>query len=209
LELRPKRFWTPRYIRDRLLVAYDQRRHPTYPWWPRHATRLLDELLRPTDRVLEWGSGRSTVWLRERVHTVRSIEHDPMWFHRVRSQLAAQNAEPDAVHLRDVVPQHNPIDSPYVRAIDEFDDGELSVCIVDGEHRGACALVATAKLASGGLLVVDDAHWFIDHPTRSPGSRHGRGHVAGEWTDFLRLVDSWRSLWATDGVTDTAIWLKP
>jgi predicted O-methyltransferase YrrM len=209
LDLRPKRFWTPRYIRDRLLVAYDQRLHPTLPWWPRHAIRLLDDLLRPTDHVLEWGSGRSTVWLDERVSRVRSIEHDPTWFKRVRDQLAAQNADLEAVQLRHVAPKRNPLDSPYVRAIDEFDDGELSVCIVDGEHRAACALAAAPKLAPGGLLVVDDAHWFIDHPTRSPRSRHGKGHASEGWTEFLRHVGPWRSLWASDGVTDTAIWLKP
>ncbi len=93
--------------------------------------------------------------------------------------------------------------------IDGFDAGALDVCIVDGVHRGKCALAAVSKLASGGLLVVDDIHWFLDHPTGAPHSRRGKGPADGDWRRFAELVDGWRCVWTTDGVTDTAIWIKP
>ena len=208
MKLRPKSFWTPRYVFDRLRLAYDQRRHPDRPWWPREARRVIDGLLQPTDRVLEWGSGRSTVWLSGRVKSVRSIEHDSEWFERVRVQLADLGTNKASIELRSADADGSPAESPYVRAIHEFDAGEFTVCVVDGEHRGHCAISATEKLASGGLLICDDASWFIDHPTRSPHARQGKGHL-GEWAQLVEKTATWRRIWTTDGVTDTAIFLKP
>jgi predicted O-methyltransferase YrrM len=209
LQLRPKSFWTPRYIRDRLALAYHQKRFPEAPWWPRGAIAHLDALLRSTDTCLEWGSGRSTAWLSSRTRRVHSIEHDREWFDRVRGQLAAQGVDAGSVRLLETEPRQRPESSPYVRAIDDFGDGEVDVCIVDGEHRGKCALAAAPKLASGGLLVVDDIHWFLDHPTLAPHSRRGKGPADDDWRRFGELVQAWRCVWTTDGVTDTAIWIKP
>jgi predicted O-methyltransferase YrrM len=209
LQLRPKSFWTPRYVYDRLLLAYHQQRHPDAPWWPKDAIAHLGELLRSTDTCLEWGSGRSTVWLSRRTRQVHSIEHDRTWFDRVRGQLLAGGVDEHAVRLLETGPADRPETSPYVRVIDGFRDGEVDVCIVDGVHRGKCALAAVPKLASGGLLVVDDIHWFLDHPTLAPHSRRGKGPVDGDWASFSELVGSWRCVWTSDGVTDTAIWIKP
>jgi predicted O-methyltransferase YrrM len=209
LQLRPKSFWTPRYIRDRLALAYHQRRSPEAPWWPMDAVAHLDGLLLSTDTCLEWGSGRSTVWLSSRTRRVYSIEHDREWFARVRTLLAAKGVDADSVRLLDAGPEPHADSSPYVRAIDELGDGAVDVCIVDGEQRDDCALAAIPKLTSGGLLLVDDIHWFLDHPTFAPHSRRGRGPANEKWRRFGELVADWRCVWTTDGVTDTAIWIKP
>lgn len=208
MQFRPQPFWTPRYIRDRLALARHQRAEPNAPWWPREAIRQMDHLLRPTDVCLEWGSGRSTIWLSARCKAVHSIEHDPEWLERVRGILAAEGQDPDAVQLLDDNPKDHPEQSPYVRAIDRFEDGVVNVAIVDGAHRGKCALAAVPKLAAGGLLLVDDIHWFLDHPTGAPHSRVGKGPADDDWRRFSQLVSDWRCVWTTDGVTDTAIWIK-
>jgi predicted O-methyltransferase YrrM len=209
LQFRHKPFWTPRYIRDRLRLAYHQKRFPTAPWWPEEAIRQFGELLQPTDTCLEWGSGRSTAWLAARTRKVHSIEHDREWFDRVREQLGAQGVDTDSIVLLDTGPRDAPETSPYVRVIDGFADGEITVCIVDGEHRGKCALAAVPKLAPGGLLLVDDIHWFLDHPTSAPHARSGRGPADEDWRRFGELIAGWRRVWTTDGVTDTAIFIKP
>jgi predicted O-methyltransferase YrrM len=209
LQFRPKSFWTPRYIGDRLALAYDQRRSSDAPWWPKDARRHMGDMLRPTDTCLEWGSGRSTVWLSARTHSVHSIEHDREWYARVRGDLAAKGVSPDAVQLLEANSPNGPENSPYVRAVDQFSEAELDVCIVDGEHRGKCALAAVPALAPGGLLLVDDIHWFLDHPTYAPHARQGKGPRDDDWRQFGELVADWRCVWTTDGVTDTAIWIKP
>jgi predicted O-methyltransferase YrrM len=210
MDFRPKPHWTPRYIRDRLTLHYHQTREPELPWWPQEAIKHLSGLLRSSDTCLEWGSGRSTVWLAARTAKVHSIEHDLEWFDRVREGLSAGGADVSAIELLDAgtvtVP---PEQTPYVRVVDRFGDDELTVCIVDGEHREQCALAAVPKLARGGLLLVDDAHWFLDRPTHSPHSRTGKGPFSDGWRQFETLVSGWRCVWTTDGVTDTAIWIKP
>jgi len=45
----------------------------------------------------------------------------------------------------------------YAGAIDEFPDGHFDLIVVDGRARPACLAHARGKLASGGLLVVDNA----------------------------------------------------
>ena len=209
MQLRPKRSWTPRYIRDRLLIEYYMRRHPDEPWWTRYANRHLEGLLRSSDTCLEWGSGRSTVWLASRVGQLRSVEHDPDWYERVRALLAERGGDLNSVQLLDAASDNGPHTTPYVRVIDEFAEGELDVCIVDGEHRAACAVAAVPKLTAGGLLVVDDVNWFLDHPTHAPRSRFGKGPLDDGWRQFESLVADWRCVWTTDGTIDTAIWIKP
>jgi hypothetical protein len=44
---------------------------------------VIAELLKPSDAVLEFGSGGSTYWLAERVSEVHSIEHHQMWASKV------------------------------------------------------------------------------------------------------------------------------
>lgn len=176
---------------------------------PKQAVELLADLLKRTDRCLEWGSGESTAWLSQRTRSVVSIEHDPTWFERVQGRLRAQGLDPGSVRLLGSHPAQHPANSPYVRVVDDFGDGELDVCVVDGEHRSACALAAIPKLASGGLLVVDDAQGFLDHRSSSPYPRQGRGPVDADWEHFDNLVRGWRLIWVGDGFSDAAIWIKP
>jgi predicted O-methyltransferase YrrM len=93
--------------------------------------------------------------------------------------------------------------------IDEIPAGDLDVCFIDGEHRGACANEVVPKLRSGGMLIIDDAHGVLDHPTTSPHSRYGRGPAAPDWVSLLESVAGWRMIWTSDGFSDCAIWFKP
>lgn len=64
-------------------------------------------------------------------------------------------------------------------------------------------------MASGGLLIVDDAQPVVDHPTASPHSRAGHGPANPEWASCGGMVCDWRLIWTSDGFSDTAIWIKP
>ena len=69
--------------------------------------------------------------------------------------------------------------------------------------------VRTLLLAAGGVIVLDNANWYIDWPTRTPGSRYRRGPANEHWREFQRMVEGWRFTWTSDGVSDAAIWVKP
>lgn len=59
------------------------------PWFTYAAIELLPQLLRPSDRVFEYGAGHSTLWWQARVAQLASVEHDAAWCERLRPRLAA------------------------------------------------------------------------------------------------------------------------
>jgi precorrin-6B methylase 2 len=139
------------------LLAFD------VPWWTFEAVDRVEAFLatRPASRAFEWGSGASTVWLGRRCGTVISVEHDPAWADRMRSAL------PGNARLRLVepvpglaVPSAKPgfagLDfTDYVATIDDV-AGPLDVIVIDGRAREACLDRAVERLASGGLIVLDN-----------------------------------------------------
>lgn len=140
------------------------------PWWTFEAADEVAAFLaeRPGARVLEWGSGASTVWLSQRAGAVTSIEHDPRWAARTARALAARDA--DNVELRVVEPTRLvppggvPSAKPgyagldferYADAVDAV-PGELDLVVIDGRAREACLARAIDRLADGGLIVFDN-----------------------------------------------------
>jgi predicted O-methyltransferase YrrM len=202
-------FWPPRHAFDRFLAELYRRRNLDEPWLTRDAIRILTDLLKSDDRILEWGAGTSTAWLAARAGRVLSIEHDPSWFQRVSADLTRAGLRNSEVRLLSNQPANEPSASPYVRVVDDFREGELGLTFVDGEHRSACALAVLPRLASGGVLVLDDAHNYLDHPSPSPHSRTGQGPLDSEWAKFATAVEDWRFIWTSDGFSDTALYLKP
>ncbi len=53
---------------------------------------LLERNLKPGDRVWEWGSGSSTLWLSKRVRSVTSVEHQRTWAEKVLTDLDGSGA---------------------------------------------------------------------------------------------------------------------
>lgn len=195
--MRSFRHWTPRYIVDRVGVSFFQYRNPDAPWLTPDAIAILDSWLRPTDRGVEWGSGRSTRWFGNRVASLLSIEHDAEWYARVTRTL------PPSVDYRMLDGQG------YVDAGRELADSSLDFALVDGQthFRDACALLAIAKLRPGGMLIIDNANWFIPHETRSPASV--KSPPTDAWEEIGRTLLDWRCIWTSNGVTDTGLWFKP
>lgn len=139
------------------------------PWWTFEASDEVDRFLadRPGARVLEWGSGASTVWLARRCRRVDSIEHDVAWAESMRRVL------PDNVVLH-VVP---PVDArtrltrdvvgSAKRGFEGLDfaayvaqarriPGDFDLIVIDGRAREACLRAALGRLAPGGTVVLDN-----------------------------------------------------
>jgi len=200
--------WTPRYIYNRIRWGIYQRRNPDKPWLAPRAIELLSTMLVPSDVGLEWGSGRSTCWFAGRMKHLTSIEDNPQWHQRV-SRMIAERGLSNVTYRLLPPPGESPAESQYVHACDEFSDETLGFALVDGSSREHCALNVIPKIAPGGLLVIDNINWFLDHPTHSPASRAGKGPLNAAWAEVTHKLAPWRMIWATSGVTDTAIWIRP
>lgn len=155
----------------RALVAWD------VPWWTFDSADRTAAFLagRPGARVLEWGSGASTLWLAARAGSVTAIEHDAAWAAQVRELLAEAGAGAGGraeVDLRVVTPRPVPAGevaavpsakagfagldfAAYVAEVDAV-EGDFDLVVVDGRAREACLERAVRRLAPGGLVVVDN-----------------------------------------------------
>lgn len=134
------------------------------PWWTFAAVDRVEEFLaeRPDARVLEWGSGVSTVWLAGRTGQVVSVEHDAEWAESMKPHL------PSNVTLKLVEPvaSATPVvgsQKPGFEGLDFADyvaagstHGRADLVVVDGRAREACLPVALDALAADGLVVLDN-----------------------------------------------------
>jgi methyltransferase family protein len=133
------------------------------PWFTYPAIEALNNWDLSDKRVVEYGSGFSTLFWASRAKEVVSVEHDRAWYEMI-SKLA-----PDNVRLI-LAPidkeESNP--SPEVRA--QFDayagaiDGQFNIIVVDGYARSRvryqCAQRALPHLDSNGLIILDNSDWL-------------------------------------------------
>mgnify|MGYP005847534923 CR=1 FL=1 len=197
--------WTPRYIYNRLRQAAFEWKNPGAPWLTPYAVSLIDELIRPTDYLLEFGSGRSTIWLAQRCRAIVSVEHDKEWFEKVSPQIK-NLSNVDYRHAKLEAPAgHVP---PYLSLLDEFPDESFDVLINDGRLRHLVAEKATSKLKPGGLLVLDNAERYLPQLCQI-SDLEDSAPTKKNWAEFLKQVENWRKIPTTNGIWSTIILLKP
>jgi predicted O-methyltransferase YrrM len=200
----PVRHLTPRYVMRRCVNIASNMVHPDWPWLTPQAVRFLEGRLAPTHSAFEWGAGRSTLWTAHRVQSIFSVEHDPAWYAKVQSE--ARRKHLDNVHLKfcpdgQTAPRGIAYSAAILEAAHEFD-----FVLVDGLYRDQCALAALTRLKPQGVLVLDNANWYLPSTSRAPNSRSpADGPASPQWARFNREVSDWERLWTSNGVTDTAI----
>ena len=148
------------------------------PWITLPAVDLLKKELRSTDKVFEYGGGGSTLFWVDRVAEVVTVEHDREWYQRLEEVMkenhgAQWTGKYVAAEQGDLVPVPDAADplhyasqdevsrgmnfKAYASEIDRYPDGHFNVVMVDGRARASCIHHAVPKLASGGLLILDNA----------------------------------------------------
>ncbi|MDZ4716524.1 MAG: hypothetical protein SH819_13755 [Cytophagales bacterium] len=152
------------------------------PWITLIARDYLSHFLekRPKEsvRVFEYGSGGSSLFFIRRAANVVSVEHDRLWFDKVKNHVAKMDEPGLSIHL--IEPEYGGGDNvgdpsdPYAYAtederlskysfrsyasfIDRFPDENFDVVLVDGRSRPACLYHSAGKVKRGGLLVLDNA----------------------------------------------------
>ena len=179
-----------------------------------NAVIILDHWLRPTDRGLEWGSGRSTTWLAARVGHLVTVEHDPAWHARVRGRLEARGLAAKVDYRLIAAPgdqMAEPPEHPYAAVADALPDGSLDFALIDGQMRLRCAQKALAKLRPGGLLVLDGANRYLPNRLEDGFTtvQHRRSEpLDEEWAELADRLRSWRAMNTSDGLWNTRLWVK-
>lgn len=145
--------YTPRVFLETVLRAVFGYR-PVQPWISYRAASTIASLLRHDSRVLEFGSGMSTVWFAERVASVVSIESDPVWFDRIQAVLAKRSLSNVDLRLRSLDDYAN---------LDGMLDRSIDFVLVDGPLRLASVVAAVPKLRDGGSIYLDNTDDPAEH----------------------------------------------
>jgi hypothetical protein len=202
---------TPLYFFNRVNLWIYESMNPRHPWITRDATIFLKYWLRNDDIGLEWGSGRSTLWLAKKVKKLISVEHNNVWYTKVSRELAEKKLLPK-VDYRYYKEEAKDIKSPnYINIVKEIKNTSLDFCVVDGIYRDLCAYSILPKLKEQGLLIIDNINWYIPNlgSSRAPNSRNQKdGFESQLWEEFYNKVKNWRCIWTSNGICDTAIWVK-
>lgn len=204
---------TPRYVTDRLKLWAYERSNADAPWLTQEMISILENWLRPGDIGLEWGSGRSTAWIASRIGHLTAVECDSEWSKRVQQMLLEKGLAGKVSYRPIPVRGDGPAsEEPYVMVAAELEAESLDFCLIDGDLRGACAEAALAKIKPGGCLIVDNVERYIprERKTSSPNARSmADGYGSDTWQRVHGHLQEWRCIWTSNGVTDTALWVKP
>lgn len=156
------------------------------PWYTYPAIEYLVGLDFSRSKILEFGSGASSIWWARRAESVLVVEHDKEWF-----SISARNS---GANLKIIFAK---TETDYLAAAtgERFD-----VVIIDGIHRHRCAERVSEILAADGLVVLDNSDW---HPETARYLRekhdflqvdfHGFGPINNyTWTTSLFFSRSFR-----------------
>lgn len=201
---------TLRYFVARSKELIYQRRNRDLPWLTESANRFLETYLLPSDLGLEFGSGRSTLWLASRVDRLVSVEHDKDWHRQIAQALAKNRCKVDYRYLAGDVNDMVVMDAAICSITEGLPAGRFDFVLVDGVCRDLCAREALRLLRPGGVLVIDNVNRHLPSNSVSPGSRsHEMGPDGPLWAEIAWTIKSWRHYWTSSGVTDTAFYFKP
>ena len=136
------------------------------PWWTFKSIKMLTSHLNRKQKIFEWGSGGSTLYLSKYVKKVTSVENNLTWTKKVNSHLKKQNINNVEI-LQKEIDFQSPESfkgSPYGQSIKSTFD----IIVVDGEDqfgaeskwsvREACFSISQNFIRqNGGIIIVDDS----------------------------------------------------
>jgi hypothetical protein len=116
------------------------------PWFTYSAIDFLIERMNENLRILEFGSGNSTLFFAERTKMVFSIEHDESWYQKIllKKPQNVKMYKTSSLSIND-----------YILPLGE--KTEFDLIIVDGLFRNQCINNSLNFLSESGVIVLDDS----------------------------------------------------
>lgn len=116
------------------------------PWITYACRYFLEQRVRSSMRLFEYGSGNSTVYWSRRLETVVSCEHDETFYNEIKPKL------PDNVTYL-----LHPDEESYVNAATK-QDAKFDLIVIDGYNpwRSSCAVNSIRALSDTGVFIWDN-----------------------------------------------------
>lgn len=168
-------FKTPlNYKIDYIKSIISGRNHdsPPLPWMNYDAINYIDQTIKNSPNVFEYGSGSSTLYWAGKGAKIVSIEHEASFYENLKMKLDTNVVyhliEPQAESFIKTTSPEDPdlyqssdyigyVFENYVKAIDIYPDDHFDVVVVDGRARPSCVKRALPKIRKGGMLILDNS----------------------------------------------------
>lgn len=158
---------------------------PALPWISYDAQGVIAGRLTPNSRVLEFGSGMSTLWYAAHAGEVVAIEDHRPWFDKVGDLIAGRG-------LRNVRYRFAADPGSYADVRDDERGDGFDLVMVDGSVREDCLRAGLPLLRPGGMAYLDNSDKGAGGaPGDVPAARRlllrfaaERGGVVQHFTDF-------------------------
>ncbi len=118
------------------------------PWKNYAIIRFLEERLKPSLSMFEYGSGYSTLFFGGLVGSVVSVESDRYWYEKLRPKC------PENVNL---IYQPFELGNTYSRLVSSG-GRKYDIVVIDGHAREECIVNACLALTRQGVILLDDTH---------------------------------------------------
>lgn len=146
----------------RLSVGY----RPALPWISYSAIGVLERCVNKSSRVLEFGSGMSTIWYARHAGEVYSVDDYKPWFDKVSNLIERKRIKNISYQFADGADAYSHFMSS--------DSAGFDLIMIDGSHRSACVAQASKLLKPGGIL-------YLDNSDRDSTPRGGNMRLAEEF----------------------------
>ena len=183
-----------------------RRRNPGDPWFTPAAIAFLRRRLTHNTRVLEFGSGLSTLWFAARCGRIESIEHEGSRARGVAEAIRAAALEEFGA-VRHVPAEHCE-DAVGALADDTFD----MVVFADAFRPADCVIAALPKLRPGGWLVINHSNRNLPGTCPGPASLRRFDLTDPEhlkWRDLQERFAAWERVPTSNGIWETLLVRKP
>jgi hypothetical protein len=134
-------------------------------WMSTSEQALIESYLSPTDVMLEYGSGHSTLWFSQFVKSYYSIEHNAEWYDAISQKI---NKLPNVQYqIVSVEKGHKGWPGgfaegsleqfqDYIKAVDNFNVPKFDRVLIDGRARAECAKYILKYLHEKSLIFIHD-----------------------------------------------------
>ena len=167
--------------RQKWFASFDKNRNSVIDestWLTQFAIRYLEQNVKSTHQVFEFGGGGSTLFFCKHAQTVYSVEDHPEWFKTLSETITRKGytnwigqfvpSEPytgtqsrnpgDPDHfMSGAIGMEQLSFEQYATAINQYPDQFFDWVLVDGRARPSCLKQAIPHVKSGGYLVLDNS----------------------------------------------------
>ena len=172
------------------------------PWLNTPAIHLLDNWIKPNDKILEFGSGQSTIWFATKTKNIISVEHNKDWYKQIKFKL-------NKIKVKYIFAKNK---TEYLAIFNKIKNESIDICLVDGEYRRDCIIKVASKIKIGGLMIFDNAETYLPVTWKSNSFQdtwEQRGKPEKQKNiKIQKLLQKFRILVTSDVTQDTIFFVK-